>query len=75
MNRFKRWLCERYLPAYCREAAMNGIAELERRVSKLQHENDRLRAYINGMETAMRAHRRIIIRNEARQSELGKCSD
>ena len=57
MKRFKLWFFTRFLPAYVEES-------MREHIHSLQRENERLRAYINGMETAMRAQRKISIRNE-----------
>lgn len=64
MARFKHWLYEKFLPAWCREDLLNENARLSAAVSELKNENNRLRAYINGFETAIRYQRRVVIRNE-----------
>ena len=64
MTRFKHWLYEKFLPAWCREDLLNENARLSAAVSELKNENNRLRAYINGFETAIRYQRRVVIRNE-----------
>lgn len=57
MHKFKQWVFERFLPAYVEESYKEHIAALRR-------DNDRLRAYSRGLETAIRNQRRIYIRNE-----------
>jgi hypothetical protein len=59
MRRFKLWFFERFFPAYINESYKEIVEQLER-------ENLRLRAYINGLESAMRAQRKIQIRNEVK---------
>lgn len=64
MTKVKRWLCETYLPAYCRDALTEENERLRADNAELRREGERLRAYINGMETAMRYQRRVTVRNE-----------
>lgn len=59
MRRLRTWLTERYFPA----AAKVEIVALRQNIAELRTENDRLRAYINGMETGVRLQRRITINN------------
>ena len=59
MRKFKLWFFERFFPAYIKESYKEAVEQLEL-------ENLRLRAYISGMETAMRAQRKIQIRNEVK---------
>lgn len=59
MRRFKLWLMERYFPA---EAKVE-IATLRQEVAELKAENNRLNAFINGMEAGIRLQRRITINN------------
>ena len=54
MNRFKIWLYGRFLPAWCREDCLDGIASAQARVRELREENRRLRVYIDGMHDALR---------------------
>ena len=57
MQKIKQWLFVRFLPAYVNES-------MRERIQSLESENDRLRAYIRGMEMSMRLQRKIQIRNE-----------
>ncbi len=61
MNKFKRWLYERYLPAYCKEKLMQDNLLLEQTIDELKNENECLRSYVKGMEKAMRMQRRTIV--------------
>ena len=61
MNKFKAWLCGRFLPAWCREELLDENKRLTRRVADLKAENARLNAYLDGMETALRLGRRVSI--------------
>lgn len=61
MGKLKRWLCEKYLPAYCRDALLEETRRLEKVVEEYREANSRLRAYVDGMETAIRQRTRITI--------------
>ena len=67
MSRFKRWLYHKFLPAWCRDDLLEANAALLAANAEQQQEIDRLRAYIRGLETAMRNQRRIIVKNEVRE--------
>lgn len=61
IRKFKKWLIERILPIWAR-------AELLAEIKRLNGENEALRRklelqgeYINGLESGMRAQRRIVI--------------
>lgn len=66
MSKFKRWLYNRFLPAWCKEELLSANRALSKTVAKQQHEIERLNAYIDGLETALRVQRRITIRNEVK---------
>lgn len=68
MSKFKRWLIEKFLPAWCRDEMLDTNRDLVRAADDLRRENERLKAYINGLEDAMRAQRRIVIRNEVKKN-------
>lgn len=61
MKQLKRWLWERFLPLWCREDLLAENEAQRCRIDRLQAENDRLRAYIAGLEYA--ARRRVTINN------------
>ena len=63
MKKFKRWLIEKFLPTYCRNELLEENKRLSERIKELQAKNDRLNAYIDGMESALR-YQKITIRNE-----------
>ena len=66
MRRFKKWLLEKFLPAWAKDSvyAENKrlLAQLERQAQEMRE----LNAYIDGLETALRSMRRIVIANEVR---------
>lgn len=63
MKKFKRWLIEKFLPTYCRNELLEENKRLANKIAELQAKNDRLSAYIDGMESALR-YQKITIRNE-----------
>lgn len=67
MSKFKRWLYNKFLPAWCKDDLLEANARLREQTEAQSREIDRLRAYISGLETAMRHHRRLTVRNEVRR--------
>lgn len=67
MNRLKHWLCNKFLPAYCRDGLTEENVALRAEVERQKQKIDRLNAYIDGMETALRYQRRITVRNEVKR--------
>jgi len=63
MRKFKAWLLNRFLPAYCKDALLEENARLLAANAAQKQEIERLTAYINGMEAAIRTRTRIIINN------------
>lgn len=64
MTRFKSWLFEKFLPAYCRDGLLEENRRLAAQIAAQRQEIERQRAYIDGMEAALRSRQRVIIRNE-----------
>ncbi len=66
MRRFRKWLLEKFLPAWAKDSvyAENKrlLAQLERQAQDMRE----LNAYIDGLETALRSMRRIVINNEVK---------
>ena len=62
MSRIKKWLYERYLPAWCRDDLMAANKRLQAKVDAQAQEIERLNAYIDGMQDAMMRQSRIIIK-------------
>lgn len=67
MKKLKTWLLERFLPAWAKDTVYQDnrrlLAQLERQKQELRE----LHAYIDGLESGLRALRRVTIRNEVRQ--------
>ena len=64
MSKIKKWLYERYLPAWCRDDLMEANERLRKKVLDQKQEIERLNAYIDGMQDAMIRQSRIIIRGK-----------
>ena len=63
MRRFKKWLAERFLPAWAKDSVYRENAALRDKLERQEQEIGRLNAYIDGMESGLRAMRRIVIQN------------
>lgn len=61
MSKFKLWLYQRFLPAYCRDELTETNKRLSAIIIEQKQEISRLNAYIDGLEMAMRSQRRITI--------------
>lgn len=66
MRKFKAWLLERFLPAWAKDSICRENAALRDELDKQAQEIRALNAYIDGMETALRSMRRIVIQNGGR---------
>lgn len=54
MRKFKIWLVNKYLPAWCREELLTENDRLNKEVKKQAAKIDSLNAYIDGMKDAIR---------------------
>ena len=61
MKRIKSWFLDRFLPMWAKEAVLADNKKLQRQLVSLEQELERKDAYIDGLETGIRAQRRIII--------------
>ena len=57
----KKWLVENFLPMWAKETVLEELKKERREKEKLQQENARLEIYIRGLETGIRAQRRVVI--------------
>ena len=64
MSKLKRWLYERYLPAYLRDDLMAANERLQKKVDEQAREIECLDAYIDGMQDAMIRQSKIIIKGK-----------
>lgn len=56
----KKWLY-RFLPLWAKETLLEENRRLKARLSRAEAEIGQLNAYIDGLETAMRARQKIVI--------------
>ena len=61
MRKLKRWLYDRFLPAWCRDDLMRANELLSAKVQAQAGEIERLEAYIDGVHAAQRRQPRIVI--------------
>lgn len=62
MRKLKEWLLLTFLPGWAKETVLRENHVLQKKLEKQQAELERLNAYVDGLEFALR--RRVIIRNE-----------
>ena len=61
MTELKKWLCERFLPVWCREELLQENRHLRDSLREERSRNRELQAYIDGIHAALRTQRRITI--------------
>lgn len=66
MRRFKKWLLEKFLPAWAKDSVYEDNKRLLVQLERQAQEMRELNAYIDGLETALRSMRRIVITNEVK---------
>ena len=54
MTKFKRWLYQKFLPAYCKDGVLEENEKLAELVRKQRQEIEVLQAHIDGMERVLR---------------------
>ena len=59
----KKWLIEGFLPMWAKQTVLEDNRRLGRELRAIRAENRELRAYIQGIESGMRAGKRIQIYN------------
>ncbi|WP_418668401.1 hypothetical protein [Allofournierella sp.] len=65
MKRFKRWLCQHFLPNWAVESLRTENDRLRTQLLESQAQVAKLEAYIDGIEAGLRAQRRVVIHNNA----------
>ena len=61
MTRLKRWIIDKFLPAWCRSELMDENRRLIEKIEKQAAKIDRLNAYIDGLQDALSRQPKIII--------------
>ena len=61
MSKLKKWLYDRFLPAWCRDDLMRANELLSEKCKAQAREIERLQAYIDGVQAAQRRQPRIVI--------------
>lgn len=59
--RLKRWIIDKFLPAWCRSELMDENRRLTEKIEKQAAKIDRLNAYIDGLQDALSRQPKIII--------------
>ena len=59
-KRFKNWLINKFLPAWCRQECVDEIKMLREKVKQQEAEISLLNAYIDGMREVLKRQPRII---------------
>lgn len=66
IKKLKRWLWERYLPEYCRQQLLEENAQLRKKLDKKERAIIRLSGYAEGLEEALRAPCRVVLKGVER---------
>ena len=61
MRKLKEWLINKFLPTWAKETVWEDLKKAQREAENLRKENDRLEAYIRGLESGIKSQRRIVI--------------
>ena len=61
IKKFKNWIINRFLPVAAREMLVADNEQLREEIRKCHEEIGQLKSYIAGLETGIKAQRRIII--------------
>ena len=56
IKKFKRWLIDNFLPTYAKQEILKAYEKEKERNAELVREVERLNAYIDGLETGIKAH-------------------
>lgn len=63
MRHVRKWLLERFLPAWAKDSVYRENRALRDKLERQERDIRELNAYIDGLETALRSMRRIVIQN------------
>lgn len=64
MDKIRDWFLNKFLPAWAKESVYLENRMLRKQLADKQQELERLQAYADGLEYALR--RRVVIRNEVK---------
>lgn len=59
----KKWLIDGFLPMWAKETVLADNRRLKRQIRLLEQESKEMKAYIHGLETGIRAGKKITISN------------
>ncbi len=59
----KKWLIDNFLPMWAKETVLSDNRRLRRENKNLEQEMNYMRAYIDGLESGLRAAKRIVPHN------------
>ena len=62
----KKWLIDGFLPMWAKETVLSDNRRLKRQLRLLEQENKEMKAYILGLETGIRAGKKITIHSGGR---------
>ena len=57
----KKWLIDSFLPMWAKETVLADNRRLKRQLREMAQENKEMKAYIQGLETGIRAGQKITI--------------
>lgn len=55
----KKWFLENFLPMWAKETVLADNRSLQAEIEKLRQENERLRAYVRGVQFGLRAGKKV----------------
>lgn len=61
MKKLKAWIINKFLPAWCRDSLMRENQALARKNQQQAQEIAQLRAYIDGLEYAVKRRTQIVV--------------
>ncbi len=57
----KKWLIDGFLPMWAKETVLADNRRLKRQLRQIEQENKEMKAYIQGLETGIRAGKKITV--------------
>ncbi len=57
----KKWLIDGFLPMWAKETVLSENRKLKREVRCLEQENRQMKAYIQGMQTGLKAMKKLTV--------------